>query len=174
MTGTESVVGDTEMVNSGLAVTVRVKVPVSVVEPLVPVTVTVAAPTVAVFEAVKVSVLPADPLTDAGLKAAVTPVGSPLTVKATVPVKPLMADTVMLLVAVVPCITLTPEAEMLKPAAVDDGITGYASCTNCANSVVQKVPAGSESASESVAPPASELVLAGLQFGSPVVEVTPL
>lgn len=172
--GSESAAGDTEIVKLGSAVTVRVSVVASTVEPLVPVTVIVAAPTVAVFEAVKVSVLPADPVTEAGLKLAVTPVGRPLTVKATVPLKPLIAETVTPLVAVVPCSTLTPAAEMLKPAVVVAGMTGYASCTNCANSVVQKVPAGGEFGSESVAPPANGLVFAGLQLGSPVVEVTPL
>ena len=76
--GKESVVGDTVMVNSGLGVTVRVNLAVSTIEPLVPVTVTVAALTVAVVEAVNVSVLPPDPVTEAGLKLAVTPDGRPL------------------------------------------------------------------------------------------------
>jgi hypothetical protein len=122
--GTEIAVGEAEMVKLGSAVTVRVSVAVSVVEPLVPVTVTVAAPTVAVFDAVKVSVLPADPETEDGLKAAVTPVGRPLTVRATVPLKLLIADTVTLLVAVVPCMMVVPVAETLKPGAVVAGITG--------------------------------------------------
>ena len=55
--------------------------------PLAPVTVTVVVPTVAVVEAVNVSML-VDPVTDAGLKAAVTPVGSPLALRATAPVNP--------------------------------------------------------------------------------------
>lgn len=121
---TETAVGEAAIVKLGSAVTVRVSVAVSVVEPLVPVMVTVAAPTVAVSEAVKVSVLPADPVTEDGLKAAVTPVGRPLTVKATVSLKPLIADTVTLLVAVVPCMTVVPVAEMLKPEVVVAGITG--------------------------------------------------
>ena len=80
---TETAVGEADNVKLGSAVTVRVSVAVSMVDPLVPVTVTVAAPTVAVFDAVNVSVLPADPVTDAGLKLAVTPAGRPPTVRAT-------------------------------------------------------------------------------------------
>jgi hypothetical protein len=128
--GTETAVGEAAMVKFGSAVTVRVRVAVSIVEPLVPVMVTVAAPTVAVSEAVKVSVLPADPITDDGLMAAVTPVGRPLTVKATVSLKPLIADTVILLVAVDPCMTVVPVAETLKPGVVEAGIAGYAFCTS--------------------------------------------
>jgi hypothetical protein len=64
--GREIAAGDAEMVKFGSAVTLKVILEVSVVEPLVPVTVTVAVPTVAVPVAVKVSVLPPDPVTDAG------------------------------------------------------------------------------------------------------------
>ena len=129
-TGSESVVGDTVMVNSGSAVTVSVMVAVSVVEPLVPVMVKVTAPTVAVLVAVRVKVLPPEPVTEAGLKDAVTPVGRPLTVKATALSKPLNAETTTLLVAVVPCSTVVPTAEILNPAAVVVGSAGYAFCTS--------------------------------------------
>lgn len=167
--------GDTDIVKFGSAVTIRLRVALSVVEPLVPVTVTVAVPTVAVAEAVNVSVLPADPVTEVGLKAAVTPAGRPLALKVTVPVKPLKGDTVTLLVAVVPCMTVVPVAEMLKPGAVDVGTVGKAFCTSMANSVIQKVPAGGEFGIASVSMPlASALSCDGSQFGSPVVEVTPL
>jgi hypothetical protein len=173
--GKESVVGDTVMVNSGLAVTVRVTLAVSTVEPLVPVMVTVAAPTVAVFVAVKVSVLPPEPVTEAGLKLAVTPADRPLIVKATALSKPLNAPTTTLLVAVVPCITVVPVAETVKPGDVVDGSAGYAFCTSSRNSVIQKVPAGGEFGIAPVAKPlASALSCAGSQLGSPVVEVTPL
>lgn len=173
--GTESDVGEIEMVKFGSAVTFRVSVAVSVVEPLVPVIVTVAAPTVAVFEAVKVSVLPAEPVTEAGLKLAVTPAGRPLIVKATALSNPFTAVIVTPLVAVVPCSTVTPEAEMLKPGVVVVAIAGKAFCTSWRNSVSQKVPAGGEFGMESISMPlASVLVLVGLQLGSPPVSVTPL
>ena len=132
------------MVNSGLAVTVRVTLAVSTVEPLVPVTVMVAAPTVAVLVAVNVSVLPPDPVTDVGLKLAVTPVGRPLTVKATALLKPLNAPMVTLLPTLVPCMTVVAVAETVKPADVVGGSAGYAFCTSSRNSVSQKVPAGGE------------------------------
>lgn len=128
--GTERDVGETEILKFGSAVTVKVGLVVSVVLPLVPVIVTVAAPTVAVPVAVKVRLLPAEPVTEAGLKEAVTPAGNPLTVKATVPVKPLMAVTVTLSVADVPCSRVSPEAEMLKPGVVVVGIAGNAFCTS--------------------------------------------
>src|SRR5579862_6566122 len=87
---TLNAVGEAEIVKFGSAVTVRVSVVLAVVEPLVPVMVTVAEPTVAVFVAVKVRVVPAEPVTVAGLNAAVTPAGSPLRVRAIDPLKPLM------------------------------------------------------------------------------------
>lgn len=104
--------GDTEMVKFGSAVTVRVSVVLSTVEPLVPVTVMVAGPTAAVADAVNVSELPAAPVTEAGLKLAVTPTGRPLTVKATGLSKPPEVDTMILLAALVPCITTVPVPEM--------------------------------------------------------------
>ncbi|HKE96601.1 MAG TPA: hypothetical protein VKB34_19990, partial [Povalibacter sp.] len=55
--------------------------------PEVPVTVSVAAPSVAVADALRVSV-ELLPVVDAGLKLAVTPLGRPLTVRATLPVNP--------------------------------------------------------------------------------------
>jgi hypothetical protein len=173
--GNKSVVGDTVMVNSGLAVTVRVRAAVSTVEPLVPVTVTVVSPTVAVLLAVKLSVLPPDPVTEAGLKLAVTPAGRPLIVKATALSKPLNAATVTLPPTVVPCITDVEVPETVKPGDVVVGSGGYAFCTSSKNSVSQKVPAGGEFGMELISILlASALVLVGLQFGSPVVEVTPL
>jgi hypothetical protein len=72
--------------------------------PLVPVTVTVAGPAVAVLEAVKVRVLV--PVVDAGLKLAVTPAGKPLAARATVPVKQLLDATVIVLLPVAPWATV--------------------------------------------------------------------
>lgn len=173
--GIVTAVGEAEMVKFGSAVTLSVTVVDAVVEPLVPVIVTLAAPTVAVCAAVKVRVLPADPVTDAGLNAAVTPDGRPLTVNATVPLKPLIALTVTLADALVPCWTETPEDEMENPGAVVAGTAGNAFCTSIVNSAFQNVPALGEFGRASVGMLfASALLCAGSQLGSPVVEVTPL
>jgi hypothetical protein len=64
------------------------------------VTVTVAAPSVAVLDAVNVRVLV--PVVEVGLNAAVTPAGKPAAVKATLLVKPPVGTTVMVLLAVDP------------------------------------------------------------------------
>jgi hypothetical protein len=90
-------------------VTVRLMVVVWVSVPEVPVTVTVAAPKVAVLLAVKVRTL----VEVAGLvpNAAVTPVGRPEADKLTLPVNPPTSVTVIVLVAVLPCTTLTLAGE---------------------------------------------------------------
>ena len=80
--------------------TVRVRVVVRVRLPDVPVIVTVAGPTVAVLEAVSVSVLVVVAL--AGLKDAVTPAGRPEAERATDPAKLLSGVTVMVLVPLAP------------------------------------------------------------------------
>lgn len=173
--GNEIAAGEAEMVKFGSAVTLRVRAVVSVVDPLVPVIVTVTLPTVAVLEAVNVSVLPAEPVTVAGLKLAVTPEGRLLTLSTIAPLKPLMELTVTLLAALVPCSTVTPEAAMLKPGAVEAGTAGNAFCTSISNSAAQNVPADGELARASVGMLlARALSCDGSQFGSPVVEVTPL
>src|SRR5882757_1973239 len=173
--GTVTAVGVADIVKFGSAVTFNANVVVVVMVPPVAVMVTVAAPTVAVSDATKVRVAPADPVTEDGLNVAVTPVGRPLTLKLMGLVKPLIEDTVTLSVAVVPCSTVTPGAETVKLGAVVAGMGGNAFCTSVVNSVVQKVPAGGEFG---IAPVsmlfASALLCAGSQFGSPVVEVTPL
>jgi hypothetical protein len=104
---TDAVAGLAEMVKFGVAGAATVSAIEAVCErvPLVPVTVTVAAPTVAVLDAVKVSVLV--PVVEAGLNTAVTPAGNPDAVKATLPVKPPDGATVMALVAVDPRLTET-------------------------------------------------------------------
>ena len=109
---------------SGRPMTVRVIGCECVRPPLVPVTVTVAGPTVAVAEAVKVMVLIAAPVTDVGLSVAVTPAGNPVTLKATVPPKPFTGKTVTLVVPVAACITLVPLTDMEKSGVVVEGTTG--------------------------------------------------
>jgi hypothetical protein len=76
--------------------------------------VTVAAPTVAVLEAVNVSVLV--PVVLAGLNEAVTPAGRPLAESATEPAKPFTGSTVMVLfpLALWPMLRLLGEADNEK------------------------------------------------------------
>src|SRR5215831_10759955 len=88
-----------------LSFTVRLIDVVCVRPPPVPVTVTVAAPRVAVPEAVKVSTLLV-PVAEAGLKLAVTPLGNPLALKATLPVKPPVRVIVIVLVPLAPRLTV--------------------------------------------------------------------
>ena len=73
-------------------------------------------------ETVKVSVLPAEPVTEVGLKAAVTPVGRVLRLNVTVPLKVPNSLTATLLVAVAPCTTLTGVVVIEKPLPI--GIAG--------------------------------------------------
>ena len=61
---------------------------------------TVAVPAVAVVDAENVTVL--EPPVDAGLKEAETPVGNPLALKATLPLKPPLGVTEIVSVAVAP------------------------------------------------------------------------
>ena len=72
--------------------------------PEMPVIVTVALP-IAALDAVKVSVLAVEVL--AGLNDAVTPLGRPLAVRATAPLKPPMGDIEIALVPLPPGATLT-------------------------------------------------------------------
>src|SRR5215470_15751621 len=71
--------------------------------PLVPVTVTLAVPVVAVLDALKVTVLV--PVVEAGLKLAVMPAGKLPAARATAPVKPFTRPTVMVLLPDAPCAT---------------------------------------------------------------------
>ena len=98
--------------------TERVNEVVAVVLPEVPVTVTVKAPVVAVLLAVKVSTL--ELAEDVGLNEAVTPLGSPDTVNATLPVNPPVSATVMVSVPLVPCLIDTVDAEGLRVKPGDD------------------------------------------------------
>lgn len=81
----------------------------------------------ALAAAVNVSVLtPLAPVTVAGLKAAVTPVGKPLTLRFTLPVKPLTGRTKIDVLPVAPCSTLVPLPETLKVGVFDAGTAGKA------------------------------------------------
>ncbi len=102
-------------------VTVRPIVVVAVVLPEVPVTVTVNEPAVAVLLAVSVSTL--ELVEDVGLKEAVTPLGSPDTVNATLPVNPPVSATAMVSVPLVPCVTLRDDADGLRLNPDDDPVT---------------------------------------------------
>jgi len=169
------------IVKSGLATTVTVMLALAVealvvpVPVLVPVMVTVAGPTAALPAAVRVRVLPAEPVTMEGLKLAVTPVGRPLALRVTAPLNPLTAEMVTLVVVDWPCNTEAPVEATLKLGAVLAETAGKAFCTSMAKYGTQKVPALGELGTALVGwLLARELLCVGLQFGSPVVEVTPL
>ena len=87
------------------------------VEPDVPVMVTVAVPTVALDDAVSVSVEVALPFAGGvtGLveNVAVTPLGSPLAVSVVAELKPPVLVTVMVLVPLLPCVTVTEVGDAL-------------------------------------------------------------
>jgi hypothetical protein len=90
----------------GCELTVRLIVVARVSPPPAPVMVTAAGPSVAVAEALKVTVLLV-PVAEAGAKLAVTPVGKPPALNATPPVKPPVRVIVIALVAVEPWVTFT-------------------------------------------------------------------
>jgi hypothetical protein len=100
-----------------LLFTVTAIVAVRTVEPEVPVTVMFAVPSVAVLDAVSVSV-ELFPVVDAGLKLAVTPDGKPLAVNVTLPGK-LVRLSVTAAVVLAPRVTAAvPGAETVKLDAV--------------------------------------------------------
>src|SRR5262249_57169122 len=104
------------------AFTVRPMATVRVKPPPVPVTVTVAGPVVAVPDAVKVNVV-LFPVVEAGEKLAVTPAGSPLALKATLPVNPPVRAMVSVLVTLAPRLTarLFGLADSEKPGVLAPG-----------------------------------------------------
>jgi hypothetical protein len=108
----DRVAGEGASVKLEAELTLSVKVVVAVVEPEVPVTVIVNAPVVAVLVAVSVSTL--EVAEDVGLKAAVTPLGMPEAVKATLPVNPPTSVTVMVSVPLLPCLTVREDADGLS------------------------------------------------------------
>lgn len=97
------------------ALTVRLMVVLPVVLPDTPEMVTVTVPVVAVEVADKVSVLVLE--VGFGLNAAVTPLGKPEAERVTLPLKPPTSLTVMVLVPLLPCVTVTllGEADSVKP-----------------------------------------------------------
>lgn len=97
--------GVAESVKLGGVGMVTAIVVVFVVAPEVPVTVTVEVPGTAVDEARKVSVVMC--VVETGLKVAATPVGRPVSAKLTDPLNPLCGATVMVLLPLPPCGTLT-------------------------------------------------------------------
>src|SRR5262245_55877900 len=103
-------VGLVESEKSGVAgaFTVRLIDVVRVKPPPVPVTITVAGPVAAVVEAARVRVVLV-PVVEVGLKLAVTPLGRPLALKATLPVNPFKRVTVMVLVPLAPRLTVKLE-----------------------------------------------------------------
>lgn len=101
-------------------VTVSETVVVSVIDPLVPVTVIEYVPAAAVEPTVKVSVELPDPVIEAGLNAAVTPVGNPLAVSVTAESKPPETVLVIVELPVLPAATETEagEADSVYPGCV--------------------------------------------------------
>jgi hypothetical protein len=93
----------------GLAPTVTAMAVLAVREPEVPVIVTVAAPIVAELLAVSVRML--EPVAGLVPKAAVTPPGRPVAARLTEPVNPFRSVTVMVSVALLPCVTARVDAE---------------------------------------------------------------
>ena len=95
--------------------TVRETVVVTVNRPAVPVMVTLVVPTDALPLAVNVNVLVFAVLV--GLNDAVMPLGSPEAAKLTLPLKPFRGTTVMVLVPLPPCVTVTllGDAKRTKP-----------------------------------------------------------
>jgi hypothetical protein len=83
--------------------------------------VTVDGPVAAVVAAVRVKVLA--PLVVTGLKVAVTPLGNPLALKATLPVKPPVGVTVIALVPLAPALIVMLEG---LPDNEKSGVTGPA------------------------------------------------
>ena len=105
------------------AVTVNVIAPVCVSVPEVPVNVNVLVPVVAVEDAVNVKVEVALPFAGGVIgfveNAAVTPLGNPDRLSVVAELNPFWLVTVTVLLALVPCCTLTElgEAETVKPGA---------------------------------------------------------
>ena len=111
--------GDEEMVKVPVGFTLRVIVAWLVKLPDVPTTDRVTEPIAAVPLAVSVNTLVLAVLL--GLKDAVTPFGRPDTAKVTFPVKPFSGVTVIVLVPLAPCLTVTlfgeDESEKFGPEA---------------------------------------------------------
>jgi hypothetical protein len=100
--------GLAESVKSGVvgAVTVRTNVVERVSPPPAPLMVTLFVPVAAVLDAARVNALP-PPVVEGGLNVAVTPLGNPVALKATLSVKPPVRVMVIALFAVKPRVKLT-------------------------------------------------------------------
>ena len=88
------------------AVTTSVTFVLLVSEPLVPLTVTVYVPVGVEVVVATASVDDPEPVTDVGVNDAVAPVGKPMTPSVTAPLKPLIAETVVVYDAPVPADTV--------------------------------------------------------------------
>ena len=104
-----------------LALTVSAIVVLAFVLPEVPVTVMVKAPVVAVLLAVSVRTL--EVAEEVGLNEAVTPLGIPVAVNATLPLNPFTSVTLIVSVALLPCATDREDAEGLRVNPGDDPVT---------------------------------------------------
>jgi hypothetical protein len=102
----------------GLTLTVTAMLVDAVSAPEVPPTVTVAVPRVAVLLAVSVSTLL--PVVGLGTNAAVTPPGKPDAARVTLPVNPFTSVTVIVSVALLPCVNARVDAE---GASVKPGVS---------------------------------------------------
>jgi hypothetical protein len=102
--------GAAAKVKLGPAFTVRLSVTKVDFAPEVPVTVIVDVPTVAADAALNVATLLVE--VEAALNTAVTPLGRPETVRVTLPAKPFLGVTVMVLVALAPCARLSAGVEV--------------------------------------------------------------
>ncbi len=80
--------GEADSEKSGGGLTTKVTMVVWLKLPLVPVMVTVELPVAVLLAVVTVMVVDPEPLTEAGLKVALAPTGSPVAVKPTVPLNP--------------------------------------------------------------------------------------
>ena len=104
-----TLLGDADREKSGEALTVKLTVVEWVRLPLVPVMVTVAVPVAAVLLAVNVSRLVFVVL--AGVNVAVTPDGNPDADKFTLPLNPFKSVSVIVLLLLEPCVTVTAVGE---------------------------------------------------------------
>jgi hypothetical protein len=115
----DKLIGEAESEKSAgvIGVTVNAIVTVWLSDPLVPVTVTLVVPAAAVADAASVNTV-LFPVALAGLKLAVTPLGSALVVKATAPAKPPVRVIVTVLVPLAPWLIarLAGDAESVKSA----------------------------------------------------------
>ncbi len=110
------------LITLGGAATIRVTEAVWEVLPLVPVSVTVEVPRVVVPRVVTVSVEVPDPVTVAGEKLAVAPLGNPLALSVTTPAKPFNDPIVAVYVVVFPATTV---CVLGLPAIVKSGGGGW-------------------------------------------------